>query len=166
MSRRTGRGLAVGAALALAIGLTGCGADDDNPAADGGVFTTPTEAPTTTTEPPTTTTAAETQYFANSDHVGEQVAVTAPVDTDLTEGAVVLDAGAYGDDSLLVLFKGGEREFAEGQSVTVIGTVRQFSYDDYADDYGLVESALFDVYANEEFLVADSLVAESPAPTS
>lgn len=78
----------------------------------------------------------------------------------LTDESVVLDAGAYGDDSLLVLFKGDQPEFTEGQSLTVTGTVRQFSYDDYADDYGLAESALFEVYANEEFL------AGSPAPTS
>jgi hypothetical protein len=36
----------------------------------------------------------------------------------------------------------------------------------YGDDYGLAESALFEVYANEEFLAAEEIVAGSPAPTS
>lgn len=70
----------------------------------------------------------------------------------LPDESVVLDAGAYGDDSLLVLFKGDQPEFTEVQSLTVTGTVRQFSYDDYADDYGLAESALSEVYANEEIV--------------
>ncbi|ONI92726.1 hypothetical protein ALI22I_02220 [Saccharothrix sp. ALI-22-I] len=121
---------------------------------------------TTTDMAETTTTAAETAYFGNAEHVGEKVTITAVVDTDLTDESVVLDAGAYGDDSLLVLFKGDQPEFTEGQSLTVTGTVRQFSYDDYADDYGLAESALFEVYANEEFLAAEEIVAGSPAPTS
>jgi hypothetical protein len=162
MFRLAERVFVVGAVLALGAGLAGCGADDDNPIADDGAMTTTTEA--TTTE--TTTTAAETQYFAGPEHVGEQITITAPVRDDLTDESVVLDAGAYGDDSLLVLFKGDKQEFTEGQSLTVTGTIRQFSYDDYADDYGLVESALFEVYANEEFLAAETLVAESPAPTS
>ncbi|PSL57397.1 hypothetical protein B0I31_102375 [Saccharothrix carnea] len=162
MIRRADKVVAVSAVLALATGLTGCGVDDDNPIADGGAATTTEE--TMTGE--TTTSSARTQYFAGADHVGEKVTITVPVVQDLTEGSVVLDAEAYGDDSLLVLFKGGEREFAEGQSVTATGTVRQFSYDDYADDYGLAESALFDVYADEEFLAADDVTAESATPSS
>ncbi|WP_158853413.1 hypothetical protein [Saccharothrix deserti] len=161
MSRRTERLLAASAALALATGLTGCGAADDNPAADNAPTTT-----TTTVETTTTTAPAETQYFAGAEHVGEQVTITAAVQNDLTAESVVLDAAAYGDDSLLVLSKGDQQEFTEGQAVTVNGTVRQFSYDDYADEYGLVEAALFDAYANEEFLAAETIVAESPAPTS
>jgi hypothetical protein len=157
MFRRTESLVAASAALVLATGVVGCGADDDNPIADNG--------PTTTTVE-TTTTPAETQYFAGPEHVGKQVTVTAVVQNDLTAESVVLDAAAYGDDSLLVLSKGDRQELAEGQTVTVTGTVRQFSYDDYADEYGLAEAALFDAYANEEFLAADTIVAESPAPTS
>ena len=156
--RRTERLLAVSAAPTLAAATTGCGADDDNPIADGSAMTT--------TAAPTITTSAESQYFADGDHVGEQVDITAPVDADLTDGSVVLDAGAYGDESLLVLFKGGEQEFAEGQTVTVISTVRQFFYDDYADDYGLLGPALFDAHADEEFLAAESVVAGSSTPSS
>lgn len=144
------------AAAVLGLGsgvLAGCGEDDSaNDVIPG------------TTE--TTTTPGQPQYFANADHVGKKVTITAPVENDLTDESVILDAGPYGDDSLLVLFKGNQPEFAEGQTMTVTGTVRQFSYDDYVEQYGLGEAALFDAYANEEFLEAESMSTSSPAPTS
>lgn len=148
--------IAAAAVLGLGSGvLAGCGNDD-----------TPNDVIPGTTQTTTTTTPDQPQYFANADHVGKKVTITAPVENDLTDESVILDAGPYGDDSLLVLFKGDQPEFREGQTMTVTGTVRQFSYDDYAERYGLAEAALFDAYANEEFLEAESMSTSSPAPTS
>jgi hypothetical protein len=159
MTTRKNRLLAAGAVLGLTFWLTACG--DDDTVDDGKIGDV-----TTTTTTATTTTGAEPQYFAGSEHIGETVTVTAPVQDDLTGESVVLDASAYGDDSLLVLSKGEQQEYTEGQVLTVTGTVRQFSYDDYAEEYGLAESALFELYADEEFLTAESITVESPSPTS
>ncbi|MCX2948871.1 hypothetical protein [Lentzea sp. NEAU-D7] len=149
--------IAAAAVLGLGSGvLTGCGNDD--PVND--VVPGTTDMTTTTTKPD------QPQYFANADHVGKKATITAPVENDLTDESVILDAASYGDDSLLVLFKGDQPEFTEGRTMTVTGTVRQFSYDDYAERYGLGEAALFDAYANEEFLEAESMSTSSPAPTS
>lgn len=145
--------IAAVAVLGLGSGvLTGCGKDD-----------TPDVIPDTAT---TTTTPDQPQYFANADHVGKNVTITAAMEDDLTDESVVLDAGAYGNDSLLVLFNGEQPQFTEGRMATVSGTVRQFSYDDYAERYGLAEAALFEVYANEEFLEAESIMANGLAPVS
>lgn len=157
MSSTRNRLITAVAVLGLGSGvMAGCG--DDDPVND--VVPGPTETTTTTTTPD------QPQYFANADHVGQKVTITAPVENDLTDESVILDAAPYGDDSLLVLFKGDRPEFTEGRSVTVTGTVRQFSYDDYAKQYGLGEAALFDAYANEEFLEAESVSTSSPAATS
>lgn len=159
MNSTRNRLIATAAVLGLGSGvLAGCG-NDDTP---NDVVPGTTETTTTTT----TTTPGQPQYFANADHVGQKVTITAPVENDLTDESVILDAGPYGDDSLLVLFKGDQPEFAEGQKMIVTGTVRQFSYDDYVEQYGLGEAALFDAYANEEFLEAESMSTSSPAPTS
>ena len=86
--------------------------------------------------------------------------MTAAVETDLTDQSVVLNAADHGDDDLLVLFKAEQPEFTEGDSVTVTGTVRHFSYDDYSDEYGLGEAALYEVFADEAFLMADTVRVE------
>lgn len=154
--------LAVAAAVGLALPLAACG-DDDTP--DLGTGGTPSPD-LTTTQPDGSEQDDGTGYFADDSHIGEQVTVTAPVDQDLTDESVVLNAADQGDDSLLVLFKGEQPEFGEGETVTVTGTVQKFTYDTYSDEYGLAEAALFEVYADEEFLLADTVTRESTAPTS
>lgn len=152
--------VATAAAVVLGSGVVaGCGNDDTPDVGSGATGTT-----TTTTT--TTSDAEQPQYFDNADHVGEKVTVTAMVQNDLTDESVVLDADAYGDDSLLVLFEGNQPEFTEGRNVTVSGTVRQFSYDDYAERYGLGEAALFEAYADEEFLEAEAVTTSAPMPTT
>lgn len=95
-------------------------------------------------------------------HMVRCAAAAATVETDLTDESVVLNADDYGDESLLVLYRSGEREFDQGDVVTAEGTVRRFSYDDMAEEYGLAESAMYEVFADEEFLAADRLSAHDP----
>lgn len=98
-------------------------------------------------------------YFTGDAHLGEQVTITATVIDEPAASAAVFNAAAYGDDSLLVLVPLEARSLldAEGE-ITVTGTVAKFSYEDYAERYGLVDAARYDVFEQEEFLLADHLV--------
>ncbi|SDD35813.1 hypothetical protein [Actinokineospora iranica] len=166
-SRRSLRLLATTIALGVAPLLAACG-DDDTPDPGADV----PGVPTTTTVQPGQSDGDDGQdagagYFADDKHVGRQVTVTAPVKQDLTDESVVLDASDQGDDTLLVLFKGEQADFGEGTTVTVTGTVQRFAYDKYSGEYGLAEAALFETYADEEFLLADTITRPGAAtPTS
>lgn len=103
-------------------------------------------------------------YFADDSHRGEQVSVNASVDLNLNKHALVLHADDYGDDSLLVILEQETQNFSEGDVVTVTGTVKKFSYERYRDKYGLVQSAIYDGYANEQFLLGKSVTAAENAP--
>ncbi|MFC4852781.1 hypothetical protein [Actinophytocola glycyrrhizae] len=115
-----------------------------------------------TTKTTAETTAPQEKYFADSEYVGETVTVTAAVETDLTDESVVLNANDYGDESLLVLYRSDQPAFEQGDVVTAEGTVRRFSYDEMSETYGLAESAMYEVFADEAFLMADSLSVDSP----
>jgi hypothetical protein len=126
---------------------------------------------TTTVPAPITTTSQEGQgdqagqnYFAGGNHVGERVDITATVDVSLNKQALVLNAGDYGDNSLLVLLQQGSQNFAEGDAVTATGTVQKFSFEKYSDKYGLVQSAIYDGYASEEFLLSTNVEAVDHPP--
>lgn len=138
-------------AAAAAVALSSACADEPDDVLDPGE-TEPAETTETTEE--------QEQYFADSEYIGESVTVTAAVETDLTDESVILNAGDYGDESLLVLFKSDQPEFAVGDTVTASGTVQHFSYDEYSEEYGLGESTLYEVYADEQFLLADSVNVE------
>lgn len=148
------RVLAIGGLLALGGPLAACDDGGTNGGNDTG--TAPAVTTTVASDPP----GEQPQYFGTQEHVGEQVTITVPVATNLTDGSLVLDARAYGDENLLVLFP-EDQQFAEGQNVTATGTVRQFSYDQYADQYGLGEATLFEIYANETFLAADTVIPQA-----
>ncbi|WP_116045954.1 hypothetical protein [Amycolatopsis palatopharyngis] len=122
---------------------------------------------TTTERAPLTTTAGQQgqgdqtgkDYFAGANHVGEHVDVTAKVDVSLNKHALVLRAGDYGDTTLLVLLRQQTQNFTEGDLVTAEGTVQTFSYEKYREKYGLVQSAIYDGYASEEFLLSTKVEA-------
>ncbi|SFB43331.1 hypothetical protein SAMN05216266_11186 [Amycolatopsis marina] len=123
----------------------------------------------------TTDTAAETNsepapqdgqaYFANGDHLGEKVSVTAAVDVPLNERALVLNAGEYGDNSLLVLLDQKAPNFQEGDLVTATGTVENFTYEQFSEKYNLVQAAIYDGYTDEQFLNQATVEAAKDAPT-
>lgn len=52
--------------------------------------------------------------------------------------------------------------------VQVTGTVRQFVYDDYVDEYGLDDTGVYDDYAEESFLETSKvdMTADSTPPSS
>jgi hypothetical protein len=104
-------------------------------------------------------------YFSDGSHIGEQVTVNATVDLSLNERSLVLNADDYGDSSLLVILEQGTQNFAEGDRVTATGTVQKFSYERYSDKYGLVQSAIYDGYASEEFLLGNSVKPAENPPT-
>lgn len=107
----------------------------------------------------------EQAYFANGDHLGEEVSVTAAVDVPLNERALVLNAGEYGDNSLLVLLNQKAPNFQEGDIVTATGTVENFTYEQFSEKYNLVQAAIYDGYTNEEFLNNATVEPAEDAPT-
>ncbi|SFP03391.1 hypothetical protein SAMN05421810_101754 [Amycolatopsis arida] len=160
-SSRHLRQLAAASALVLTAALASCGNGDD---AAG-----PEPAPETTTTTQATEPSPDQDgqdYFADGEgHLGEQVTITATVDQELNDRALVLDAGDHGDNDLLVLFEQAPaQDYAEGDSVTVTGTVERFDYERYSDKYGLVEAGIYDAYANEKFL--DSATVSEASPTT
>lgn len=44
----------------------------------------------------------------------------------------------------------------------VTGTVQDFTYDEYAADYGLADPSAYTPYGDEEFLVAKSINTDVP----
>ncbi len=109
------------------------------------------------------------QYFADDRFVGDRVTISAEVEEVLTPQSFRLDGGDWGDESLLVVSAAQAPDLQEDDVVQVTGTVRQFIYDDYADEYGLAEDDVYDPYAGEEFIEASTvdMTAESdPAPTT
>lgn len=141
------------AAAVLPLSLTACGDDD-------------TAGPETGTDVEDIT--EDDQYFDGDQFVGEEVTVSAEVEEVLNQQSFVLDGGGWGDESLLVV-SADTMKLQEDDVVQVTGTVREFTYDDYADEYGLVaDPGVYDDYSEEEFLEASSIdtTPESPAPTS
>jgi predicted small lipoprotein YifL len=155
------------AATALAIApwaLAACGNEGDPlPPAENSAAPSPTTSPADTTQAGEEGEQGAQNYFSDGSHMGEQVTVTATVDLPLNERSLVLNADDYGDSSLLVILEQGTQNFAEGDRVTATGTVKKFSYERYSDKYGLVQSAIYDGYASEEFLLGKSVKpAENP----
>lgn len=159
------------AAAVLAIApwsLVACGDEGDPlPPAENPAAPSPTAPPAETTqagEQGEQGSQGAQNYFSDGSHMGEQVTVTATVDLPLNEHSLVLNADDYGDSSLLVILQQGTQNFAEGDRVTATGTVKKFSYERYSDKYGLVQSAIYDGYASEEFLLGTSVKAAENAP--
>jgi hypothetical protein len=160
-----GRVVAAAMLVAAPLAVGACG-DDEAGEQAGDAPPTMTMSPQETT--PTTTTNAEEAYFASDGYVGQQVTVTAPVDVVLDDRAVVLSGEQYGDESLLVLAEPDQLNAADGDIVTVTGTVRTFNFDEYQERYGLADATMYEVYADEEFLMADKVekVTVTPAPST
>ncbi|NUT51481.1 MAG: hypothetical protein HOV94_29905 [Saccharothrix sp.] len=140
--------LVVGALAALPLATTACG--------DNG-----TAAPGTTTE------AADDDYFASKEFLGREVTVSAVVTAVLGDKSFVLDGSEYGDESLLVLSadEASGMDLQEGDAVQVTGTVEDFAYANYRDEYGLIDDGVYTTYGDEEFLAARSVEANVPTAT-
>lgn len=154
LHRGRAKATAVLAAAVLPLSLTACGDDDE------------TAGPESGTDVEDIT---EDQYFTDDQFVGEEVTVSAEVEEVLNEQSFVLDGGDWGDESLLVVSADKAQSLQEDDVVQVTGTVREFVYDDYADEYGLVaDPGVYDDYDEEEFLEATAVdtTPESPAQTS
>lgn len=146
-------------AAALPLSLAACGNDDDTAGQESGT------AVEDITE--------EDQYFADDQYVGEQVTVSAEVEEVLSPQSFRLDGGDWGDESLLVVSAPRAKDLQDDDVVQVTGTVREFTYDDYANEYGLDDPGIYDEYDEEEFIEAskvdvtvDSTTPGTPTTTS
>lgn len=143
MSTSRSRWAALAAAALLPLSATACGDDD-------------TAGPETGTDVQDIT--EEDQYFADGDEfVGETVTVSAEVSEVLGSKSFVVNGDDWGDDSLLVLSAEEATSLQEDDVVRVTGTVREFTYDTYANDYGLVDPGLYEVYGTEKFIEASAV---------
>lgn len=125
-----------------------------------------------TTDEDTATVAeddAQHEYFGSDQFVGDDVVVSAVVTDVLGDKAFVLDGSEYGDESLLVLSADldGVRV---GDVVRLTGIVGEFVHADYREEYGLFDEGVYDLFVDEEFLLAQSVQAgggdSSDPPTS
>ena len=144
-SSRLKRLVMVSAAVLLPFGVVACGDD--------------TAGPETGTD---VEDVNENDYFGPDGLVGQEVTVSAEV-TDVFGGkAFELGGEDYGDDSLLVLSGKDVQDVKMGDVVQVTGTVRDFTYDEYAADYGLADPGPYTPYGDEEFLVAKDINMDVP----
>jgi hypothetical protein len=108
--------------------------------------------------------------FKVDEYKGQTVTVSAEIEDMLSPKSFVLSGGQQGDDRLLVLTE-QPTDLDEGEVVQVTGTVETFTYDHFADRYGLTEPAVYQPYGDEEFIAASkvdkSVDTQSPAtPTA
>lgn len=142
----TRSGVRWAAAVVAALVLVACGGDED-------------AAP----EAPGTTEGSVPQYFASDEYLGETVTITAEVTDVYFAGGIGIDAGEWGDESVLALSEDNAETLAEGDTVRVTGRVERFVYEDYAVTHGLVNEGMYERYSGERFLDADVIV---PVATS
>lgn len=115
---------------------------------------------------------AQLEYFGSDQFVGDEVSVSSVVTRVLGEKSLVLDGSEYGDESLLVLSPDGLGEVEEGDIVNVSGYVEQFVQANYAEEYGVSDEGVYDLYVDEEFLFADHIwkgtfdSSSAPTPSS
>lgn len=97
-------------------------------------------------------------YFAGEEFLGKTITLDDVTVIDvLTPRSFVIDAGAWGDDSVLMLFVRDVDEVQEGSIIQITGTVKRFTYGGYAGQYDLAEAEAYESYAEEEFLVATTI---------
>lgn len=126
------------AAVGVALLLVSCGGDED-------------AAP----EAPDTTGHRAAQYFASDEYLGKTVTITAGITDVYFAGGVGVDAGEWGDESVLVLSEDNAESLKEGDTVRVTGRVERFVYEDYAVTHGLVNEGMYERYSGERFIDAD-----------
>ncbi|NUT51487.1 MAG: hypothetical protein HOV94_29940 [Saccharothrix sp.] len=126
------------AAVGAALVLVACGGDED-------------AAP----EAPETTNESAPQYFASDQYLGETVTIVAEVTDVYFAGGLGIDAGKWGDETVLALSKDNAGNIGEGDAVQVTGRVERFVYEDYAVSHGLVNEGMYERYSGERFLDVD-----------
>ncbi|NUT51488.1 MAG: hypothetical protein HOV94_29945 [Saccharothrix sp.] len=133
--------------------LVGCGGGE------GGQTASPTtEAAIADTVTPSVEVGQE-NYFDGEEHVGERVTIVGRVVEDLAGDAVVLNAAAYGDASLLVLSRGNADTLHSAQGeISVTGTVGRFSHGEHVEEFDLAAQSVYEPYLDEKFLLAEQAV--------
>lgn len=71
-------------------------------------------------------------------------------------GGVGLDAGRWGDETVLALSGGDDDRpgIDEGDTVRVTGTIEKFDYETYAVTHGLANEGMYERYSGERFVNA------------
>ncbi|NUT51477.1 MAG: hypothetical protein HOV94_29885 [Saccharothrix sp.] len=145
---RLGRAVVAVAGVLAALPITAAGCAGD------GSYGEDTAQPTTAVEDD-----AQLEYFGSDQFVGDEVVVSSVVTRVLGEKSLVLDGSEYGDESLLVLSPDGLGQVQEGDIVNVSGYVEQFVQANRAEEYGVFDEGVYDLYVDEEFLLADHIWA-------
>lgn len=158
-TKPTPLGKAVVAGVLALLPFTVAGCADDDPSGDGAAQRTTAVKD-----------EAQLEYFGSDRFVGDEVVVSSVVTRVLGGKSLVLDGSEYGDESLLVLSPDGIGDVKEGDIVNVSGYVEQFTQANYAEEYGVFDEGVYDLYVDEEFLRADHIWTgafdTSGAPTS
>lgn len=107
----------------------------------------------------------EDDLFDGDEKVGQRLEVNAQVGEVLTPQAFVLvGQDQVGDKRVLVVTEQPKPEVIKGRVVTVTGTVHQFDVETFRHRFRLEPPGKFEVFQDEEFLVASRVVPEEPGP--
>lgn len=134
--------------VVLTVPLAGCG-DDDEPGPREGVSTRELTGDLSGT------------FDIDQAPVGAQTSLRATVDQVLSPGSFVITAADTAGPPLLVL--SAEDTVSPGQVLQLIGVLRVFSYDDFADGYPLAEAAAYTAFDAQKVLVASEVDTDLPA---
>ncbi|GAB2504596.1 hypothetical protein [Nocardiopsis aegyptia] len=90
---------------------------------------------------------------------GSTVTVSAEVEEVLSDESFQLEgSNDWGDDEpLLVVSAPEDADVSEGDAVSVTGTVRDFDYATWSEDYELSDEARYEEFDGRQFIVADEV---------
>ncbi|NYH52500.1 hypothetical protein HNR06_002089 [Nocardiopsis arvandica] len=96
--------------------------------------------------------------------VGSTVTVSAEITEVLSNQSFRLEgASDWGENPLLVVSAQENMNVSQGDVVSVTGTVREFDYATYSEDYELGDEGLYEEFDGEQFIVADD-VSQNATP--
>lgn len=91
------------------------------------------------------------------EHIGEAVTVYAGVVRVITPQSFVLDAGDYGDGTLLVVTSRAMPQLSKRHKVNVTGRVFEFHHGRYRTEFALPGATAYRQFEGEAFLIGDSV---------
>ncbi|WP_159942921.1 MULTISPECIES: hypothetical protein [unclassified Nocardiopsis] len=98
--------------------------------------------------------------------VGHRVTVSSQVTEVLSDQAFAMegDDDPAQDEPLLVV-TADPTDVSEGDTVTVTGTIQEFDYRSYLEDYALEDEGLYQDFEGDQFIVADEVLRDASPGT-